>query len=153
MNGDAVINVNMSLSEALQPTASSLQTVQRKHLMRLGGVQVLHTTVQASRLETPLAQIGCIVPVVQHTYVYTPILWARRTRQRRLAPVLRRPSHGQLLGIGVHKRATCVHPLVFIHLLPSSDSASFSIPRWCHLPNIHINPNSSAKRTFMSGRW
>jgi hypothetical protein len=120
--------------------------------MRLVTIHVLHITVQPSRVEMPLAQIGCIVLVVQHTYVYTPILEAKWTRQRCLTPALGRPSRGQLVGIEVHKRATCLHAPVN----PSSCVAglgAFSKRRWCHLPSIHINPNSNAKRTFMSGRW
>jgi hypothetical protein len=125
VNGCAVMIVNMSLSEALQPTLLSLHTVQRKHLMCPGRTQGLYTTVQPSIVETTLAaQIGCIVPVVHHTYVYTPILWTRRTRQRRLTHVLGRPSHGHLVGIEVHKRATCVHPRVEPSSV-SSCSASF----------------------------
>jgi hypothetical protein len=107
-----VIIFNLSLSEALQPTLLSLHTVQGKYSMCLGRTQVLHVTVQPSRFETLVAQISCIVPVVQRTYVYTPILKARRTRQCRLTHVLGRPSHGQLVGIEVHKRATRLHPLV-----------------------------------------
>jgi hypothetical protein len=111
VNGYAVIIVNMCLSEALQPTLLSLHTVQVKHLMCLVRNQVFHIIAQPSRSETTLAQ-SVAFPVVQHTYVYTPILKARRTRQCRLTHVLGRPSHGQLVGIEVRERATCVHPLV-----------------------------------------
>jgi hypothetical protein len=141
--------VNMSLSEALQPTLLSLHTVQRKHSMCLGRTQDLHITVQPSRIEcsnwlycsccTTYVCIHCH-PLGEENTATTPDACPGKT--------VSRPSCGYRSAQARHLySSTCRSIFCVVGLGVSSNH------HWCHLPNIHINPNSNAKRTFMSDRW